>query len=215
MASSAVPVIPDKYKTYNDDAALGKPMPDMSTLTWIKGEAPKGGETTVVLFWAKYAKGDYKHVAHFNELTKTHPKLQVVGISCDAEQADAEKFLAKIGKEMAEQNIKSLDCDYALAFDGGKKVGSACKELSKLNMMSAGMAYLVNKEGIIVWREGFNSSWTLEQGIFGEQVDRILSGKPLVDFGAAPDDGEEEDDDTPVASTGPDPSEMFAETGDY
>jgi hypothetical protein len=42
----------------------------------------------------------------------------------------------------------------ALAFDEGKKVGSACKELSKLNMMSAGMAYLVNKKGTIVWREG-------------------------------------------------------------
>jgi hypothetical protein len=50
----------------------------------------------------------------------------------------------------------------ALAFDGGKKVGSACKELSKLNMMSAGMAYLVNKEGIIVWREGAFKSVLLQ-----------------------------------------------------
>jgi len=213
MSSSDIPA--DKL-TYNDDPALGKPMPDMSTLKWLKGEAPKKGEVTVVLFWAKYAKGDYKHVAHFNELLKKHPELQLIGISCDAEEGDAAKFLTKIGKEMAEQNIKSLDCDYAMAFDVGKVVGTACKELSKLNMMSAGMAYILNKEGTIVWREGFSSSWVLDNGQFGEQLRRVLKGEALIDNGAAPDDKEEEDDDTPMPSGGgPDPSEMFAETGDY
>ncbi len=49
--------------------------------------------------------------------------------------------------------------------------------------MSAGMAYIVNKEGIIVWRESFNSSWALENGQFKEQLSRVLKGEPLLDNG--------------------------------
>jgi hypothetical protein len=79
---------------------------------YFEGEAPAPGKELVILFWAKFAKGDYKHVAHFNELTKIHEGLQLIGISCDSEEEDARAFLGKIGKEFAEQNIKSLDCDY-------------------------------------------------------------------------------------------------------
>jgi hypothetical protein len=70
-----------------------------------------------------------------------------------------------------------------LAYDAGKTVGTSFKELSKLNMMSAGMAYIINKEGIIVWRESFNSSWSLENGQFKEQLSRVLKGEPLLDNG--------------------------------
>ncbi len=87
------------------------PSSAFSTL-YFEGEAPAPGKELVVLFWAKFAKGDYKHVAHFNELTKIHEGIQLIGISCDSEEEDARAFVGKIGKEFAEQNIKSLDCDY-------------------------------------------------------------------------------------------------------
>lgn len=60
----AVPVPKDEYTTYADDAALGKPAPSLDTLEYVQGEPVKlgDGKITVLLFWAKFAKGDYTTV---------------------------------------------------------------------------------------------------------------------------------------------------------
>jgi len=220
--SSAVAVAkaapPADKMTYSDDKALGKSMPDLSSLKWLQGGASESGKPLVVLFWAKYAKGDYKHLPHFSELAQKTTGAQFVGISCDAEEEDAAKLLSKFGKPMPEQNIPNFECSFPLAFDEGKVVGNAFKTLSALNTMSAGMAYIVNAEGTIVWREGFTSSWFLEHGQLSEQLTLLLDGKDLIDNGEAPDDDDDEqvdEDATPTITTGPDPSEMFADTGDY
>jgi len=208
---------PADKMTYSDDKALGEPMPDLSSLKWLQGEAPESGKPLVVLFWAKYAKGDYKHLPHFSHLADEATGAQFIGISCDAEEEDAAKLLTKFGKAMPEQNIPLFECKFPLAYDEGKVVGNAFKTLSALNTMSAGMAYIVDASGTIVWREGFTSSWFLEHGQFSEQLALLLDGKDLIDNGEAPkDDDEEVDEDAnPTITTGPDPSEMFAETGDY
>lgn len=214
-ADKALP--PADKLTYSDDKALGVSMPDLSTLKWLQGEAPASGKPLVVLFWAKYAKGDYKHLTNFSHLADKTSGAQFVGVSCDAEEADAAKLLTKFGSPLLEQNIPVFECGFPLAFDADKVVGKAFQALSGLNMMSAGMAYIVNAEGTIVWREGFTSSWLLENGQFPEQLALLLEGKDLVDNGAAPDEDEGEVDEEAniTVTTGPDPSEMFAETGDY
>jgi hypothetical protein len=151
-ADKALP--PADKLTYSDDKALGVSMPDLSTLKWLQGEAPASGKPLVVLFWAKYAKGDYKHLTNFSHLADKTSGAQFVGVSCDAEEADAAKLLTKFGSPLLEQNIPVFECGFPLAFDAGKVVGKAFQALSGLNMMSAGMAYIVNAEGTIVWREG-------------------------------------------------------------
>jgi len=214
-ADKALP--PADKMTYSDDKAIGVSMPDLSALKWLQGEAPTSGKPLVVLFWAKYAKGDYKHLVHFSHLADKTSGAQFVGVSCDAEEADAAKLLTKFGSPLLEQNIPVFECAFPLAFDADKVVGKAFQALSGLNMMSAGMAYIVNAEGTIVWREGFTSSWALEHGQFPEQLALLLEGKDLVDNGAAPeeDEGEVDNDADITVTTGPDPSEMFADTGDY
>lgn len=64
-APKTAPVAKEGFVTYADDAALGKPAPSLSTLEWIQGEPLKFGEgkITVLLFFAKFAKGDYTTVS--------------------------------------------------------------------------------------------------------------------------------------------------------
>ena len=66
-SATKAPPLADKM-TYSDDKALGVSMPGLTSLKWLQDEAPVSGKPLVVLFWAKFAKGDYKHLAQFSQL---------------------------------------------------------------------------------------------------------------------------------------------------
>ena len=81
--------LPAERCTFSDAKGLGSAMlPDLTGLKFVKGELPRKGEPVVILFWAKYAKGDYRTMVHFSYLMRALPSLQCVGVSCDAEEAD-------------------------------------------------------------------------------------------------------------------------------
>ena len=81
--------------TYNDDGFLGKKLPDLDSLEWFQGAdeakaALCSPKNKVVIFWAKFAKGDWKAtIHHFNELSKKHPNVEFLGISCDPKKEEA------------------------------------------------------------------------------------------------------------------------------
>ena len=87
------------YLTYEDDVCLGKDCPALSTLVYVKGEPVEvgGGKNTVIVFFAKFAKGDYTTVQGITELSKQFPDVQFLAISVDPTKDDAESFLKKIG----------------------------------------------------------------------------------------------------------------------
>merc|ERR1712167_322309 len=87
VAHGTAESIPEGYLTFNNDRAIGVRGPEIRSLEYIHMNGPTDlvvrGQATVVLFWAKYAKGDYRTVQHFGEMAQRWPQLTVIGISCD------------------------------------------------------------------------------------------------------------------------------------
>ena len=154
---------------FSNDKGLGSAFPDVSQAVLLKGEAPDfDAGPVVLLFWAKYAKGDYRTMVHFSYLVRTIPGLQVYGISCDAEEADATAMLKKMGTAMPTQSLDELLFDYTLAYDAGSAVKKSIMETCGLNTIAPGFAFLYDKSKNMVWKEVFTSSWALKQGQFAE-----------------------------------------------
>ena len=76
---------------------------------------PPRSKPVAVLFWGKYAKGDYRTMVHFSYLMRALPELQVLGVSCDAAVEDCEAMLKKNGTAMPTQSIDELIFDMSLA----------------------------------------------------------------------------------------------------
>ena len=206
--------LPDDKKTYNDNPFFGKDIPtaEYDGLTWIQKEKVDiNSKLMVLMFWGKYAKGDYRTVCDFSDLQAAHPDVPVVGVSCDAEEEDARKLLGKAGKEMAEQNIPAFKCDYAMAHDAGKKFNEALLNVQgddrDVTSIGASLCFIL-QDGKIVWKEQFSSSWAVGQGQFIGQLQNLKEGKDLEDNGANPVQVEEE-------TVQGDFVDEFASGGDY
>ena len=74
-------------------------------------QAPAAGKPCAVMFWGKYAKGDYRTMVHVSYLMRALPELQVLGVSCDAAKEDCEAMLKKNGTAMPTQSIDELIFD--------------------------------------------------------------------------------------------------------
>lgn len=118
--------LPDDKVTYEGFRGSGSALPvaAINELTMIKGNVPAGSLVGpfVVLFWAKFAKGDYRTMVHFSYLMRALPGLRVLGVSCDPDLDDAKAIMKKAGTPMPTQSIPELCFDMPLAFDADKKV---------------------------------------------------------------------------------------------
>ena len=119
-------------------------------------QAPAAGKPCAVLFWGKYAKGDYRTMVHVSYLMRALPELQVLGVSCDAAKEDCEAMLKKNGTAMPTQSIDELIFDMSLAFDEGKKVKEAFAAIGKAP--APGFLFLFDKNGVLVWKEVFTGA---------------------------------------------------------
>jgi hypothetical protein len=145
-------------------------LPDVSTLQFVKGEAPAAGKPVAVLFWGKYAKGDYRTMVHVSYLMRALPELQVLGVSCDPDMDGCASMLKKNGTPMPTQSIDELIFDMSLAFDTDKKVKTAFSAVGKTP--APGFLFLFDKTGVCAqpvslpspasrrWRGGRDSSLT-------------------------------------------------------
>lgn len=205
-SSAEVPLPPPHLRVYADDSALGKSAPSLETLVYVKGEPVQlgGGKNTLVLFWAKFAKGDYGTVCSVSDLQAQFPELQVVGISADPEQEQVESFVKKLGTAMPEINVPELKADFALAYDPDKKVKTAFQKATGLVSVGASACFLVDGSGTIVWREQFSQGHLLEKGQITEQTRRLLAGEPLLSNGPRPKDDDDSDDESDMDMGGPD-----------
>ena len=197
LASKQPFLTPDKT-TYADAKGLDGSfkLPDVGSLKFVKGDCPDASKPVAVLFWGKYAKGDYRTMVHFSYLMRALPELQVLGVSCDAVFEDCEAMLKKNNTPMPTQSIDELIFDMSLAFDEGKKVKDAFAKVGKAP--APGFAFLFDGSGTLVWKEVFTSSWNLKQGQFAEQCALLLAGKPLIDNGARPAESDDEDEEEAV-----------------
>jgi len=212
--------IPADKLTYSDEVILGSKLPGFETVDWLQGEEEAlagvaAGKTQVIIFWGKYAKGDYKLLVHASDLNTRFPDVQFIGISCDAERADAAKLLTKIGTAMPEQAIDSFDLNFPSAYDPGKKFNGHVKRAGMYGSVGPGMCLIVDTYNNVVWKEQFSAAWFMPQGQFEEQLRRVVDSEKLLNNGARPDDGEDEEI---ACEVGGDEFDAFADddgTGDY
>mmetsp|Transcript_9856 Transcript_9856/g.34659 ORF Transcript_9856/g.34659 Transcript_9856/m.34659 type:complete len:234 (+) Transcript_9856:59-760(+) len=185
--------LPADRITHSDSKVIGAKLPDLSSLQFVSGALPKADAPVVVLFWAKYAKGDYRTMVHFSYLMRALPGLQICGVSVDAEIDDCHSMLKKHGTPMPTQSIDELIFDFPMAFDDKRIVKD---QFAKIGHPSPapGFAYLFDKAGVCVWAETFTSAWALKQGQFAEQCALILAGEPLMDNGPKPAAEDDEDE---------------------
>jgi len=188
--------VAEAYRTYSDDGALGKDAPALDTLEYIQGGpvAYSSDKPTVIVFWAKFAKGDYTTVVGVSEICDDFKEqAQFLGVSVDPNVDDAKSFLKKIGTAMPELDVKKLVVPYALAFDAGKAVKNAFMKACGLNSLGASATFIVDKKGKILWREQFGQGYAPKKGQLREQLRRHCGGEGLLSNGKKP--VEEEDDE--------------------
>lgn len=151
----------------------------------------------MLVFFAKFAKGDYTTINGVTPLSRKFPHVQFVGISLDPSKADAESFLKKMGTAMPEIYIDNLDVPFPLAWDEDKEVAGAYKKTAKMLSLNASACFIVDSEGIIVWREQFGQGHPPSKGQLGKQLENLVKKQPLISNGpnpAAAEEGEEEEE---------------------
>ncbi|KNC85466.1 hypothetical protein SARC_02370 [Sphaeroforma arctica JP610] len=191
-------------KTFDNDAAHGKKAPSLENLEFVQGEALQYSEKlTVVLFWSKISKDEYKTFVQFSKVADKYEKdVQFIGVCLDPSKKDVEGYLSKKGTEMKELEVDNLECSYPVAYDEGKKVRGEFQSLANLLTIGSGMVFVVDKSGTIVWREQFSRMFMPNtKGQLTSQLDLLIAGKK-VEYKNGDKEEEEESEEEEMGGDG-------------
>jgi len=155
-------------------------VPDISSLDYVEGSAPST-PVYVVLFWAKYDKGGCEVFAPLNKLNSDLDQVDFLGISCDPQRAHVARFIEK----------NEFPCNFALAFDEGKKVFKAFKGMAQVPALNQPQAFVI-KDGKVAWRQEFAQTFPVGKSNFEAQLKHVLAGEELEKAGNTPEVEEEE-----------------------
>lgn len=193
--------IPDEWRTFDTERALGKTCPGTDGLDYIQGGpvAIGAGTPAVVVFWASFAEGDFKVLSGVAELVAGISGVDAVAVSCDATKGGAESFLAKLGTAIPTAKILNLEVAIPLAFDPSKGFRKALQEATGKPSVGVSAVFLVDAAGSIVWFEQFGQMYLPARGQLGEQIRRHLAGEELLTNGQPP--AEEEDEEINQSGT--------------
>jgi thiol-disulfide isomerase/thioredoxin len=176
----------DEFKTYDNDAIIGKQIPSLSGLEYLNADkynAPAAGQVTLVLLWAQFHKPGYKFLPLYSQLqAKYGSKVSIVGVSIDPDTSYAKKFLADPAKKYSTK----FPCDFAVAWDSGSLLKRQLTDDAQMAAMSPPHAFLVDSKGVIVWHQDHSELGATAPsylGLMEDQVDALLAGKPMVKVG--------------------------------
>jgi nucleoside-diphosphate kinase len=183
--------------TYSDDAALGKPLPDFSSLKMVQykdegcmrpiviGE----GEPCLVVLFAKYLKYEcWPAINKVNALAKEFG-VQCAGLCLDRAEKDVLRFCEK-----KQANFDAI----TIHFDNGWKVKNLFQDLMKGQTITLPSLFIVDKDGIIVWRQqltGMSGTMVIDNCQFEYQFRQFMAGKSLGSHGPSGIVEEEDDED--------------------
>jgi len=205
---------------YDDDEALGKPCPPLTTLQWFNGPAVTLGSKPVVLtFFSKLNKGDFSTLSVLSEISlEFGDSVAFCGVSRDGEESEVSKFAGKYqGKYFDELQSPTGEpgvtvyMTFPLAFDKDDAFNSALKTVMRKGTVGVGMTVLVDKAGIIRWYETFVRGVNPMHQLV-DQIRAVLAGKPLLSNGNAPIVQAVEEE---FKGDIPDVVDAFAKTGKY
>lgn len=160
-------------------------MPALSSIQYLKQEAPHPGQVAVVVLWAQYHKPGYKFLPLYSQLqAKYGDKVAVVGISIDPDVSYPTKFI----EDPAKKYSTVFPCDFAVAWDSVDLKTTLMKEADVVSL-SPPHAYLVDSKGTIVWHQDHSELGATAPsylGLMEDQVDALLAGAPLHKIGEKP-----------------------------
>eukprot|EP00040_Diaphanoeca_grandis_P025133 m.138872 g.138872 ORF g.138872 m.138872 type:complete len:430 (-) comp30020_c0_seq1:302-1591(-) len=195
--------IPEKWRIFDDDVAFGKKCPLGENLEFVTGESVSigAGKPVVVVLWAHYAEGDYNVLVKMSEIMNRHSGVEAVAVSCDARKADVEAFSKKLGSARPEIGIPKLTVKIPLAYDVNGEFRKGLQQATGISGVGVSSVFLVDRAGVIVWREVFGQMFTPSHGQIESQIRRVKANEPLVSNGVKPvtlgvddDDAESEQD---------------------
>ena len=186
----------DDCKTYDDDKAFGTKAPSLELIDMVRGEKVdfEPGKVHVIFFFQAFYKGAWIVNEEMSVLVEKYAPLGVkfIALSQDADVESVEKFLKKIEdgrvKDENTGKIYRLTMPY-VALDGKKATGKLFATASDLSVLPVPCAYIVNKDGVIVWRQAMHQSHTLVQTSpnFDSQLEKVVAGADVeLKNGAAP-----------------------------
>eukprot|EP00754_Rhynchopus_humris_P003383 Rhum_TRINITY_DN11779_c0_g1::Rhum_TRINITY_DN11779_c0_g1_i1::g.46365::m.46365 len=196
----------DEYKTYDDDACLGKYAPSTELADFIPYPSMDlqrvdlhPGKVNIVYFMCKFEKGAY--ICN-EEMSQLHHELgddvQIVALSTDPDRGTVEKFLTKTRTgEVTDLNTgKPYRLDMQVGWDDGKKTFGMYRTLCN-GKLTTYHAFVVDKSGKVAWHQQFSQTSPPSVTNFAEQVKRVVAGEGVASVGDKPkksaDEIEEED----------------------
>jgi len=126
-------------------------------------------------------------------LSEKHKDVVFLGVGTDPKEEDLANLLKK----------GELKVTFPVAFDEGKKVNAAFRDVLQVGAVGIPHAFLIGKDSKIVWHEQFSQAQHLSKGVFTQQLSKYLANEPLLKFGPKPK-VEEEDDEGESADFDPD-----------
>jgi thiol-disulfide isomerase/thioredoxin len=190
-----------RYVTFEEDNALGKKAPSLSSLEFVTDEKVTGDKPYVVLFWAQYHKPGFTKMPLYSELAKKFAgKVDFVAVSMDPTPEGAQKYLEDPKKKYG----AVYPITFPVAHDTGKKLQDAYGPIL-MGPVNIPHAFLVDKSGTIVWRQdhsqvGATAPTHIEQ--VERQIQNLVDGTPLESNGPHPypeesseEESEEESDE--------------------
>lgn len=173
--------------TYSDDHSLGKVAPSLELLEAVRGEKIdlQPGKVHVLYFFNTFYKGAYGVNEELTKLFEKFSEVTFIAISNDAEKEKVEKFLGKTIVEENTKEVQRLAVPY-IYFDDKKATAKLFCEVSNLSVMSCPMAFIVDKNGKIAWRQQFLQTFTINQSNFEAQLKHILAGEEIESNGPRP-----------------------------
>ena len=146
----------DEFKTYDNDAILGKPFPDVSALKAINPEAfgaPKPGQVCVFYVWAQYHKPGYQKFPLYSKLAEKYgDAVCFVALSIDPNTEGPTKFWNDPAKKYHKKASGEFNANFAHAWDDGR-VKKGLMESGRVITLSPPHAYVVDAKGIIRWHQ--------------------------------------------------------------
>jgi len=168
------------YHTYDDHPALGKKAPSIDSAKFLKGDKVtfQPGTTYVLVFWARFDKGTSPFTLEYlNKLRSTHSNISFIGISTDPKEEDVKAFIEK-----GEAKV-----DFPLAYDEGKKVATAFRDVLEVGALGIPWAFIIDGNGNIIWHEQFSQfTHAIDKSDFPAQLENVAAGKPLKKNGNKP-----------------------------
>lgn len=183
-------------KTYSDDKCFGQKAPSLELLEAIQGEKIdlQPGKVHVLYFFTTFYKGAYPVNEEFTKLSEKYTDVNFISISNDAEKEKLERFLQKLILDDKHNTPIRMKTPFIM-YDDKKATAKLYADVSNLSVMSCPMAFIVDKDGKIQWRQQFLQTYTVKDSNFEAQLLHVINGEELESNGPRPvvDAGEGEE----------------------